>query len=242
MKPGRSIELRAPTKRGERLQLEDLVHIIGKYREGLLDGTMVTLELAGIVWLVGLSLGTMLGLLTARLRGFAESAVKAGTFVVTSIPVLALLFWCHYPLQAFFRIVVDPFYTAAILLSILNALAVAAVVHNAVVTFPREYLVAARVCGIKPRHAFLRIQLPLILRQVFPALLQLQVVTLHATLFASLISVDELFRVTQRINAVEYQPIPIYSALALFFLVLCAPMNALAIVLGRRYARSIAEI
>lgn len=221
--------------------LHDLADILVRYRQGLLQGTLITLELAVIAWCVGLTVGTVLGALTARLKGVVELGVRVLTFAVMSIPILALLFWAHYPLQALLGVVIDPFMTAAVLLSVLNTLGVSAIVHNGVANFPQEYLVAARVCGIRPRRAFWRIEFPLILRQVLPALLQLQVTILHATLFASLISVNELFRVAQRINALEYRPIPIYTALAVFFLLICAPINLLAAALGKRYSRSLSE-
>ena len=64
---------------------------------------------------------------------------------------------------------------------------------------------------------------------------------LHATLFASLISVEELFRVSQRINSTIYRPIEIYTALALFFLVVCLPINLFAVYLKRYYTRDLSE-
>ena len=56
---------------------------------------------------------------------------------------------------------------------------------------------------------------PIVLRQMIPGLLMIQVTMLQSTLFASLISVDEIFRVAQRINAVVYRPIEVYTALGL---------------------------
>ena len=60
-------------------------------------------------------------------------------------------------------------------------------------------------------------------------------------LFASLISVEEIFRVAQRINAQIYRPVEIYTALGLFFLAVCLPVNGLAYWLQKRYTRNISE-
>ncbi len=68
-----------------------------------------------------------------------------------------------------------------------------------------------------------------------------QVNMLHMTLFASLISVEEVFRVAQRVNALEYRPVEIYSALGLFFLLLSLPLTGLAIILREKYGRDISE-
>ena len=43
-------------------------------------------------------------------------------------------------------------------------------------------------------------------------------VYLRTGLFASLISVNETFRVAQRINSQEYHPVAIYTAMAILFL------------------------
>jgi ABC-type amino acid transport system permease subunit len=68
------------------------------------------------------------------------------------------------------------------------------------------------------------------------------VTILQATLFASLISVDEIFRVAQRINAIVYRPIEIYTALAGFFLLICLPLNGLAYFLEARFTRDLSEV
>ena len=68
-----------------------------------------------------------------------------------------------------------------------------------------------------------------------------QVVMLHATLFASLISVEEIFRVAQRINSSIYRPVEIYTALACFFLLVCLPINLLAVHLKNTYTRDMSE-
>jgi ABC-type amino acid transport system permease subunit len=138
-------------------------------------------------------------------------------------------------------VVIPPFVTAAAVLSIINTFAVADVVGAHLRDFPNEYTVAARVCGLSPATVTLQIQLPILLRQLIPALLPVQVVMIQSTLFASLISVDEIFRVAQRVNSVEYKPIEIYSALALLFLAICLPLNGLAMWLRRRFTRDLSE-
>jgi len=151
------------------------------------------------------------------------------------------LFWLHYPLQAILGVVIDPFYTAAAALSTINVFAVADLVRAVLADFPSQYVVAAKVCGLSDRQTLLRIQLPIIFRQILPGLLMIQVNMLQATLFASLISVDELFRVAQRINATIYKPVEIYTALAVFFLAICLPLNGLAIWLRSRFTRDLSE-
>lgn len=214
--------------------------ILFGYYPAFLNGLAVTLQLSAIIWLSGLLLGGALGLAGMRYKVLGLFS-RGFSFVLGGVPLLVFLFWLHYPAQAVFNIVVDPFYTAAFTFSIVNIFAVADIVRGALADFPRQYLTAAKVTGLTRRQTIFRIQLPLILRSTLPALLLLQVSMLHITLFASLISVEELFRVAQRINAQIYRPVEIYTALGVFFLAVCLPINGFALWLRKKFTRNISE-
>jgi polar amino acid transport system permease protein len=212
-----------------------------RYREALLAGLAVTIKLFLFVSSMGVGLGILFGALGYRYEHSFGVLVRGISFILSGIPILVLLFWVHYPSQALLGIVVDPFKTSVFVLTLLNVFAVADIVMESLREFPRQYIVAAKVCGLSARETFRSIQLPIISRQLIPVLLPIQVYMLHATLFASLISTEEIFRTVQRINAIEYKPVQIYSALALFFLAICLPLNALALFLKHRYTRNISE-
>lgn len=215
--------------------------IIIKYHEGLLNGLLVTLELALIVWSAGIVIGGLLGIAGTKWPLQIGLPSLIGSFVLSGIPVLVFLFWLHYPLQAMLGIVINPFITAAVTLSVINIFGVADLVRRVLREFPSQYVLAARACGLSSHETLTHIQLPITLHQVLPSLLVLQITMLQTTLFASLISVDELFRVAQRINAIEYRPVEIYTALGLFFLAICLPANGLALWLRGKYTRNLSE-
>ena len=215
--------------------------ILVKYREGFLSGLGVTLQLCLIIWTLGILLGATLGALCNRWKISVGIPARIVSFTLGGIPVLVLLFWLHYPVQSIFNVVIDPFYTAAATLSLINIFSVSDLVRQVLNDFPNQYVVAANVCGLTPRQTTLNIKLPIVLRQVLPGLLILQVSMLQATLFASLISVDEVFRIAQRINSQVYRPVEIYSALAFFFLAICLPLNGLALWLRTKFTRDLSE-
>lgn len=215
--------------------------IIWQYREGFLAGLAVTMQLAGIIWVIGIAGGTGLGWLAARHPQNWGKFVRTVAFILGGLPILVLLFWLHYPAQAIFNVVIDPFITAAFTFTLVNIFAVSSLVREAIADFPTEYITAARVCGLSSRQTMFQIQLPIILRQILPGLLMSQVVMLHTTLFASLISVEEIFRVAQRINASIYKPVEIYTALGIFFLAISLPVNGFAIYLKHKFTRNTSE-
>ncbi|MGB4100323.1 MAG: ABC transporter permease subunit [Alphaproteobacteria bacterium] len=220
--------------------------IIVTYHTGFLDGLLVTIKLCLIVWLSGLFLGTALGA-TASHDPIWGKVVHGGAFFLAAVPTLVVLFWLHYPAQSLLgdltgtQVVIDPFYTSAFTFALVNVFAMAEMTRVAIRDFPQQYITAGRVCGLSTRDILLNIQLPLLFRQLLPGILTQQVVMLHMTLFASLISVEEIFRVAQRINATIYKPVEIYTALGIFFIGVCLPINLLAAYLQRRFTRNLSE-
>ena len=218
-----------------------MLDILQEYRTVLWEGLSVTLRLAIYVWLWGIGIGTCLGILSSKYPRFVGIPKAVVAFVLSGVPVLVFLFWAHYPVQAMLGVVVNPFVTAVVVLAVINTFAVASIIKSGLDDFPEQYISAAKVCGLSGWTTFTRIQLPIVLRQTIPALLPLEIGMLHATLFASLISVDEVFRIAQRVNSVEYKPIQIYSALAILFLGVSLPVNGLALWLRHHFTRNTSE-
>jgi polar amino acid transport system permease protein len=218
-----------------------VLDILTRYRADFFHGLAVTLKLCLLIWPIGIVLGTLLGVAGYKWKRSVGLPTQLGSFVMSGIPILVLLFWLHYPLQALLGVVIDPFVTAVAALSLVNMLLVADLVRSVLGDFPSQYILAARVHGLSSRQTVLHVQLPIIFRQVLPGVLVIQVSMLQATLFASLISVDEIFRICQRINSEIYRPVEIYSTLALFFLAVCLPLHGLANWMRRKFTRDYSE-
>lgn len=220
--------------------LEDIFHIISKHHEGFISGLFVTFKIAVSVWVIGIIIGGIIGILATKLK-VIDIISQFISFFVSGIPILVFLFWLHYPAQSYLGISVDPFITVVLMLSILNTLSISEIVKNGINNIPRQYLEVAKICGVSFQKQLFKIEFPLFFRHILPSLLMSQVNILHMTLFASLISVEEIFRVSQRIISIEYKPIEIYTALGIFFLIISLPINGLAIYLKKHYSRDMSE-
>jgi len=215
--------------------------IINKYKEAFSGGLLVTLYLCLIIWSSGLIFGSILGVLSQRFKIIIGVPTRIISFFFTGVPVLVFLFWLHYPFQEMIGINFDPFITTAVAISLINIFAVAGIVRNAINDLPSQYIEAAVVCGINEQKQLWHIKIPIVFRFVLPSFLITQVNMLQLTLFGSLISVNEIFRVSQQINSQIYQPIQIYTALGIFFLIVCLPINGVALYLKSKYTRNISE-
>ena len=216
------------------------MNLLLNYAEAFTRGIGMTLFVTGCAWVIGTILGFFLGTSAVR-SSFAGSAVSKAAFGIGAIPAMILMVWFHYPVQAALGLVINPIATAIFVLTLINTALVAEAFSSARANTGREYLESAFIHGMDFRTARYRIELPLLIRTASPRVLYAQVLVLHVSLFASLISLNELFSTAQRINAVEYQPIPIYTFVALFYLLLSLPLLLLGARLEQRYGRDFSE-
>jgi ABC-type amino acid transport system permease subunit len=216
------------------------VNLLYTYAEAFARGITMTLFVTGCAWIIGTILGFFLGTTAVR-SSIAGSVISKVAFGIGAIPAMILMVWFHYPVQSALGVVINPIVTTIFVLTLINTALVAEAFSSARANTGRQYLESAFVHGLDFRTARYRIELPLLIRSAAPRVLYAQVLVLHVSLFASLISLNELFSVAQRINAVEYQPIPIYTFVALFYFLLSLPLLILGSRLERLYGRDFSE-
>lgn len=212
-----------------------MLQVLIQYHYLLLQGFLTTIKLLGCIMLIGIPLGILLGVIGGRYSKEIFAFIKGARFITKVIPVLVFLFWLHYPLQGLLGIVIDPFWTTIFALGLLNTVAVASIVSSELELLPKAYREAGTTLNLSPNQIIRYIELPLLFRRTIPQLLLIQASMLEYTLFASLISVPELFKTAQSINAMIYKPVEIYSLLIFFFLIILGPLHLLIKWLEKKY-------
>jgi len=149
--------------------MNTFLQIISNHSEAFLRGIGVTIQLALIIWGSGLAIGTLLGILSTKYKVIIGIPTRLITFILSGIPVLVYLYWAHYPMQTILGVVINPFITAAIVLSTINIFSVSDQIRTQLIDFPEQYTIAAKVCGLSQRTTIFRIQMPILLRQVTSA-------------------------------------------------------------------------
>ena len=219
----------------------DILEIFIAYKKGFLQGLLVTLKLCLCVWIAGIILGTVIGALSAKYNKSFGLVVKIISTLIAGVPIIVLMYWLYYPVQHQLGVNISPFKVAVFALSLANIFTVADLVKNAINDLPNQYLISAKVSGLSEKTTLFKIQIPLIFKQLVGPILLAQITMLHCSIFASLINVDEIFRQIQRINALVYKPIELYSALAVFFIVITIPLTLTAQFLKKKYAKDYSE-
>ena len=218
-----------------------IIEIFITYKEGLLRGLGVTLKLCSLVWFIGIATGIIIGTLSAKYSKSVGMVTKIASTLISGVPIIVFMYWLYYPLQQQLNIDIPAFNIAVFSLCIANIFAVADLVKNAIKDLPRQYIISAKVSGLKERTILTKVQIPLIFKQLVGPVLLVQITMLHCSIFASLINVSEIFRQIQRINAVIYKPIELYSALAIFFILITVPLTLIAQFFKKKYARDYSE-
>jgi len=209
--------------------------LIVRYHGLLLHGLMTTAALFGLTFAIGIPAGIGLGILGGRTAPSFGKWIDGFRFVTRAVPFLVLLLWLHYPLQSLLGLVVDPFWTALLALLTVEIAGVAQVVKKELLLLPAAYREAGMTLGMAPADIVRRIELPLLVRRISPAIVGSQASILEYTMLASLMSVQELFRVAQTINAMAYRPVEIYSLLVIFFAAILVPIHLLSARIERTY-------
>jgi len=202
-----------------------MFEILIQYRHLFLAGFLTTIKLWALIILIGVPLGILFGVVGGRYSKTVNRLVSSLKFVTKVIPVLVLLFWLHFPFQAILGVVIDPFWTTIIALGFVNLVAVAFIIQSELKLLPVAYSEAGTTLGMSKKQIVKHIELPILMKRVLPNISLNQATMLEYTLFASLISVPELFRVAQSINAMVYDPVSVYSLLVLFFVIILAPLH-----------------
>lgn len=199
--------------------------ILIEYQYLFLQGFLTTIKLILLIIIIGVPTGVILGVLGGRYSKSIYVFVNGLKFLTKIVPVLVLLFWLHFPLQAILGVVIDPFWTTVLALSFVNMVAVASIVQSELKLLPIAYREAGITLGMTKAQIVDHIELPILMKRALPNIALIQATMLEYTLFASLISVPEIFRVSQTINSMIYNPVAIYSLLVLFFALILTPLH-----------------
>lgn len=207
------------------------------YGPELLDGAVVTIELA----FLSLALALTLGLIGASSKLSGNRVAKAiATFyttVVRGIPdlVMMLLFyyggqvminmlsdwiWQAYEIDFFFQF--DPFISGVITIGLIFGAYMTETFRGAFLAVETGQIEAARAYGFTRWHTFRRIMFPQMLRHALPGIGNNWQVLLKTTALVSIIGLTDMVRVAEEAAKAERMPFHFFIPVAAVYLILTA--------------------
>lgn len=193
----------------------------------LLKGTLMTLQVMLGAASISFSLGLVMGILSCeRLKiRFISSLVEGISFIYRAIPFYVQLLIVYFVLPDLLGFNLEPFSASVIALGMCSAGYVAQIVRGGINSIPAAQWEAAFSLGYDTPRSLRHIILPLMFRNVLPAFKNELDSLLKSTAMASSIGMLELTRMGMNLVSREMEPVPIYLAVAFFYLCMSALLN-----------------
>lgn len=200
----------------------------------LLAGAGVTLQLTAAGVGIGLVLGTLLGI--CRTSPYRVLSVPASIYVefVRGTPLLVQIFIIYMGVPAVLSISFDRMVAAIAALGLNSGAYVAEIVRAGIQGVDMGQVEAARSLGMSGSQTMRYIVLPQAFRKVIPPLVNEFIALLKDSSLVAVISLEELFRKAQLVQARTFRPFEMYFSVAIIYLAMTLSLSALARYLERR--------
>ena len=221
-----------------------VIELLWKWTPLLAEGFLFNL----VISFCAMAIGTVAGVLMGFARISLHAPVRGTSWVVVQFfrnsPWLVLLFFVMFlmPFEVTVRGVTIPFpdwIKATLGLALPIMANVAEIVRGAVQSIPTAQWEAARSLAFSRRQTLWKIILPQCVKRMLPPWMNWYAILTMATTLASIVGVNEVMTVTNRITNAEGRTdllIPIYSYVLLAFFVYCYPIARWTRRLEARYA------
>ena len=202
-------------------------HFLNGSLPALLDGLQVTLELALVSNLIGLTCGFVLCLMTLNRWFFIRWPAQLFIEFFRCTPALLQIVWFFYCVPMLFDVFIDPIVMGFLALG-LNLTAFNAEAYRAgVQAVPREHLDASIALGLKGWQRTLYVVLPQALRIALPELITNGIGTLQQSALVAIVAVADLMYVGKSLATEAYRPLETYTLIALIYFALSLPIAQL---------------
>lgn len=202
----------------------------------LLEGAWTTLWISSIAIVIGVVLGLAVALVRMARIPFIDQLLVIYVSLARATPLVTLVLFIFLTAPTL-GISLDR-NTAAILALTLNTAAFNAEVWRAAfLSFSRDQREAAMACGMTGTTFFRRIMLPQMFTSSLPGLVNEMSFIIKSSPAIAVIGIVDLTRVTNRITAVTYEPLPPILAAALLYMLIIGVLIRVQAVAERKANR-----
>ncbi len=190
----------------------------------LIPGLQVTLPLTFLSCFFAFIIATIVAIIQyADIKGLKQIC-RFYIWIIRGTPLLVQLYLVFYGLPVI-GITLEAFPAAVLCFSINEGAYLAENMRAALESVPKGQLEAGSCVGMSYWQVMARIILPQALRTAFPSIGNSIIAMVKSTSMASVITVSEMLRAAQKINAIYYEPLAIYIEVALIYLMMCTVLT-----------------
>ena len=195
-------------------------HVLIRYQSFLIDGVLITIQMA----LLGMSIALTLGLIIALMgkSGIKILEIFSDIYIqiFRAIPLFVYLIWMFYGAAMLTGINVPAFSTAVICLSMTHSAFMAETYRAGIESVPKGHTEAGLSVGLSQFQVMRYITLPQAIRTILPPIGNEFVIVFKSTTILGIIGVDELVRKAQFATTLSFRPFELYSAVAVIFVIM----------------------
>lgn len=206
---------------------EKILHIItDSFWKILLPGLTMTIPLTALSFALALIIAVAVALVQFAKIPVLTPLARFYIWVIRGTPLLVQLFVVFYGLPNV-GVVLNPFPAAVLVFSINEGAYCAETVRAALEAVPAGQLEAGYCVGMSYLQTVWRIILPQALHTAFPPLSNSLIAMMKDTSLAANITVTEMFMVTQRIAARNFEYLALYLEVAFIYLLFSTVLTKL---------------
>jgi His/Glu/Gln/Arg/opine family amino acid ABC transporter permease subunit len=213
-------------------------HVLWRYKSFLLEGIVITVEMA----ILGMALAMILGLIIAllRLSGMKPLQIFADMYIQTfrATPLFVYLIWVFYGISMLSGINIPAITTGLICISMIHSAFLAETYRAGIESVPKGHREAGFSVGLNRSQVMRHIVLPQAIRTVLPPIANEFTVVFKSTTILGIIGVDELVRRAQHATTVTFRPFEFYTAVAVLFILMVVAFSRVNLYLERRFRYS----
>lgn len=199
--------------------MQEFLELLRNIIPTLLEGAVVTLQIAAVSLLLGVAIGLPVGI--GRVYGplWLRRILGAYVTLFQGTPLLIQLFLVYYGLPDL-GLTLGRLTAAYITLGLNSGAYQAEYLRGALQSVSEGQMTAARAIGMSRGQAIRSIILPQALRLVLPAWSNEAIAMLKNTAVVYVIAILDLMGQAKALNSDYFAPIPIYMTVAVFYIVL----------------------
>jgi len=189
--------------------------VLFEYRDMLLRGVLVTLQLSILGFVLSAALGIVIGL--CRLSSNRTVSMLARGYVefLRNVPLVVQIFFLY------FGVGMGSFSAGLLGIVLYSAPYIAEIIRSGISSIPRAQYEAAHASGLRPLQVARYVVLPQAIAIVLPPLATEGVNLVKNTAVALTVGVEELTFMTQEIDSVTFRGFEAATAATLIYVVLC---------------------
>lgn len=199
--------------------MQEFLELLRNIIPALLEGTVITLQIAAVSLLLGVVIGLPVGI--GRVYGppWLQRVLGAYVTLFQGTPLLIQLFLVYYGLPDL-GLTLGRLTAAYVTLGLNSGAYQAEYLRGALQSVSAGQMTAARAIGMSRDQAIRSIILPQALRLVLPAWSNEVIAMLKNTAVVYVIAILDLMGQAKVLNSDYFAPIPIYMTVAVFYIIL----------------------